>query len=168
MKNVLWGVLGASLAGGYLLRLFPRQSRMMPYVRFLLSLILLGTMLSPLSAALAGLHTEYPFGNLFPVAEADLQSTYYEETVAALAQKRAEQSLCMLIAAETGIAADDMTVSFASETQHRDDEYEITVTGVSVTLYRRAHRIAEEKIRDLVERTMYCPCTVLWEEAEDA
>lgn len=168
LQSVIWGVFAVSIVGGCLLRLFPRNSKLMSYVRFLLSLILLGMMLSPIADVLAGLRADNPFGSLLAEDGGRSVRTYYEDTVSDLAQEQAARSLCTLIAAETGIAVEDMAVSFATETALCDEECEITITQVSVTLYCRAHRIAGEKIRALVERTLYCPCTVLYEEAENA
>ena len=51
--STLWSVFTVSAVGGIFLRLMPKNSRITPYIQFLLSLILLLMLLSPLAEVLA-------------------------------------------------------------------------------------------------------------------
>ncbi len=168
MKQTLWGVLVLSVGGGILLQLFPKSSRIMPYVRFLLALVLLVMLLSPLISLLS----ELQIADITTLLPENVMLSDYDDfwasSVTDAAQARIQASLNTLICAEFGMDPEDICVDLTTETVHGDEETTVTVTAVTVTLRRRAHRIAADKIAALVERTMLCPCTVLRSEEEYA
>lgn len=126
-------------------------------------------MLSPLTALLSDFHPmDVPDAGLAALDGGSDRESYYETAVTALAREHAARSLGALIAAEIGAAAEEVTVVLTTREQRSDTGCGIAVTHVSVTLSDRVYRIAEEKIRALVERTVYCPCTVLYEETKHA
>ena len=168
LAEMLWSVTAVSVVGGIMLHLLSEKSKIAPYIQFLLSLILLVMLLSPLAQLLAAFDLTDLSAYAAPTVTAQADNDYWGDAVTAQAVARAEASLAALISAETGIAVSDMTAALTTERVRGEDGDEITVTGVEVTLHRRAHRIAAEKIRALVERVMYCPCTVRAEEGWDA
>lgn len=162
MKEQLYGMAAVSVIGAAVLPLFGEKSRLLPYVRFLWSLVLLLTVLSPLRALaddLAAFMTQVP-----TVSDMYEGGETYTEAVTDAVIGRVSIELAALITAETGIAGDAMTVALATVSSGADTEEVVTVTGVDVVLHRREHRIASEKIKALVTQTLYCPCTVRLEE----
>ena len=166
--ELLWSVMAVSAAGGVLLQTMPEKSRIAPYIRFLLSLVLLLMLLSPLAGLFADLNISDPTTLLAQTGYEGTGGKVYGDIVTEEAVSRASASLAALISAETGIAVSDMAVALTTVRTEGDDGIEITVTGVEVTLFGRAHAIAAEKISALVRRTLYCPCTVGTKEAGNA
>ena len=163
MKEQLYGMAAVSVIGAAVLPLFGEKSRLLPYVRFLWSLVLLLTVLSPLRALaddLAAFMTQVP--TVSDMYEGGGET--YTEAVTDAVIGRVSIELAALITAETGIAGDAMTVALSTVSSGADTEEVVTVTGVDVILHRREHRIASEKIKALVTQTLYCPCTVRLEE----
>ncbi len=163
----LWSVFAVSAVGGLFLRLMPKNSKMAPYIQFLLSLILLLMLLSPLAEVLAGLNLHDRGDLLTPYRDVD-GGTFYDDAVISGAVMRVSSSLASILSAETGIPADDMEISLTTEKVQGGTAYEVAVTSVTVVLIRRAHKVAADKIRTAVERIMLCPCTVVSEVRENA
>ena len=124
-------------------------------------------LLSPLTGVLAGLNFQDPGEILASYGTAD-GGTFYDDAVVSGAVARVSSSLAALICAETGIPTDDMDISLTTERVRGSTDPEVTVTAVTVTLYRRAHKVAAEKVCAAVERVMICPCKVNWEVRENA
>ena len=168
MRETLYGVLVLSVSGGILLNLFPKTSRMMPYVRFLLALVLLVMLLSPLISLLSDLQVT-DIRTLMP--DFDVPSDdegFWSAAVTDAATARIAASLSAWICAEFGMEADDLRVSLTTETKSGEEETAVTVTAVQVTLFRSAHLIAADKIASMIEQTMLCPCTVVMSEGNYA
>ena len=163
--GTLWSVFTVSAVGGIFLRLMPKNSRITPYIQFLLSLILLLMLLSPLAEVLAGLDLHDP-GDIFAPYRNTEGESFYDEAVISGAVMRVSSSLAAMLSAETGIPAEDMEISLTTE--KAQDKTEIAITSVTVTLFCRAHKIAADKIRAAAERIMLCPCTVISEVRENA
>ena len=160
----IYGIIVLSLASDMMLQVFPSNRKILPYLRFLLSLVLLLVLLSPLYSVLSQADVLFgqSVGGIADPAAAEGGSVYAQAvTEAALAE--AENSLAYLISAKTGIGREDMEISFTTQTE--DDT--VTVISTAVTVPRR-YRIAGDKISALVEETLLCPCTVRFaaEEAE--
>ena len=166
VRQVLFGYTAISVLCGAVIAIFPKNSRTVPYVRFLSSLILLLMLLSPLQTVLSTLHLTDP-GTWFTGA-ADGESTYWEEAVVSSTTARAEASLAALLSAEVGIPAEDIGVTLTTQTTCGAEEVTVSVTAVTVVLYRRAYMIAADKLAAAAERTMLCPCTVVLSEEEHA
>lgn len=168
MKATLYGALVLSVSGGILLKLFPKTSRMMPYIRFLLSLGLLVMLLSPLISLLSELEVT-DIRTLMPDYTAlSGDEGFWSNTVTDAAKARIEASLSSWVCAEFGMEPDDLRISLTTESELREGETAVTVTAVQVSLFRSVHRIAADKIASMIERTMLCPCTVVFTEGEYA
>ena len=165
--KALWSVFAVSAVGGMFLQQMPKNSKTAPYIQFLLSLILLLMLLSPLAQVLAGLRLDDPGEILASYRDTD-GGTFYDDAVTDGVIVRVSSSLAALISAETGIPAEDMDIGLTTETVQGDTGSEIAVTAVTVTLYSRAHKIAAEKICAVVKRVMLCPCSVVTEVREHA
>ena len=161
MLQTLWGVLAVSFAGGIMLQLWPKNGKMLPYIRFLLSLVLLLMLLSPLLSVFREWKLHDPTAVFRDTVTEDGAETFFSDAVIQGTLRRASDALSALICAGTGIASTDMEVQLTTETKLCDDGgTEVCVTAVTVLLGRAEHRIAAAKIEGLVEETMLCPCTV--------
>lgn len=156
----IYGIIVLSLASDMMLQIFPSNRKILPYLRFLLSLVLLLVLLTPLYGVLsqADVLLEQSFGGRTDSAAVGAASVY-AQAVRDTALAEAETALAYLISAKTGIGREEMAISFATQTE--DDT--VTIIGVSVTVPRR-YRIAGDKISALVEETLLCPCTVCFAE----
>ncbi len=168
MKQTLYGVLVLSVCGGILLQIFPKNSRMMPYIRFLIALVMLVMLLSPLISLLSGLRiadvTTLLQGNtVLPDYE-----DFWASSVTDAAVARIQKMLNTLICTRFGMDTEDVDTALTVERTQCAEETTVTVTAVTVTLQQRAHMIAAEKIASLVEETMLCPCKVILSEEEHA
>lgn len=166
--EMLFGVTALSVLSGMLLRLFPRSGRLMPYIRFLSSLILLVMLLSPLITLLSSLHNSDPTVVLIGEDTLEDYEGFWEQHVTDAACTRMESALAALICAEYGMEMQDLRVELTTAVTHTEDETTATVTAVTVMLYRQEHRIAGGKIAALVEETMLCPCNVVCSEEDYA
>lgn len=165
--QTLYAIVTTSAVGGICLHLMPKHSKMTPYIQFLLSLVLLLMLLSPLMAVFETSDWLHP-GDMLDAYHGEVGGDFYDDAVTSGVIARASSSLAALISAETGIAVQDMKIHLTTESMCDDDGIEITVTAVTVTLYRREHYIAAEKIRAAAERALLCPCRVELEVGEDA
>ncbi len=168
MIQTLYGVLVLSVCGGILLQMFPKTSRMMPYIRFLLSLVLLLMLLSPLISLLSQLQLADMTAFLSENTELSHYEDFWASSVTDAAETRIRASLNTLICARFGMDAADVETALTTRIAHDTEETTVTVTAVTVTLHRRAHMIAADKIASLVEQTMLCPCAVILSEEEHA
>ena len=159
----IYGIIVLSLASDMMLQVFPSNRKILSYLRFLLSLVLLLVLLSPLYSVLS--QADVLFGqSVGGIADpAAAGESIYAQAVKEAALAEAENSLAYLISAKTGIGREDMEISITTQTE--DDT--VTVISTAVTVPRR-YRIAGDKISALVEETLLCPCTVRFaaEEAE--
>lgn len=168
MEQTLWGILAVSLVSGTVLGFGPKNSRMLPYIQFLLSLVLLIMLLSPMISVMNAIRNRDLAAPFFSDVTIDSSGQFYRDAVTADAIRRTTAALSSLISAETGIAAEDMEIALTTASVGEGHTAEIAVVDAEVTLFRRSHRIAAEKIRSLVERTLLCPCTVVFWGGEDA
>ena len=168
MKETLYGVLVLSVCGGLLLQIFPKNGRMMPYVRFLLALVLLIMLLSPLISLLSQLQVTDMTSLLPGNAAVSDYDGYWASSVTDAATERIAASLSSFICARFGMEEGDADVTLTTECIAGAGETTVTVTAVHVTLSHRAHLIAADKIAAMVEQTMLCPCTVGLAEEENA
>ncbi len=168
LEETLYGVVVLSVCGGLLLQVFPKTGRMVPYVRFLLALVLLLGLLSPLITLLSQLPMTDMTALLPEIAAVSDYDGYWASAVTDAAKERIEDALLSLICAEFGMSKQDADIRLTTVCGDGEGEDAVTVTAVRVVLYRRAHRIAADKIAALVEQTMLCPCTVALSEEEHA
>lgn len=166
--ETLFSVLALSVLSGMLLRLFPKTSRLVPYVRFLSALVLLVMLLSPLISLLSSLHLSDSAMMLLGWDGLEAYESFWAQSVTDAASARVKDALGALICAEYGMATEDIRVDLTTEMTQGEDETTVTVTSVTVLLGRREHRIAAGKIEELIEETMLCPCTVVFMEEEHA
>ncbi len=168
MTETLYGAVVLSVCGGLLLQIFPKTSRMMPYVRFLLSLVILVMLLSPLISLLSQLRVSDMTALLPVLAAVSDDDGYWASSVTEAATEKIADALLLRICAEFGMDEGDADVTLTTACTKGEGETTVTVIGVRVTLYRRAHRIAADKIAATVEQIMLCPCTVTVSEEEHA
>lgn len=165
--QTLYAIVTTSAVGGVCLHLMPKHSKMTPYIQLLLSLVLLLMLLSPLMTLIQT--SDWLFsGDVFDSYHGEVNGDFYDDAITSGVIARASSSLAALLSAETGIAVQDMKIDLTTSSTNDDDGIEITVTAVTVTLYRREHYIAAEKIRAAAERALLCPCRVELEVGEDA
>lgn len=168
MKQTLYGVLMLSVCGGILLQIFPKNSRMMPYIRFLIALVMLVMLLSPLITLLSGLRIADVTSLLPGNAVLSDYGDFWTSSVTDAAEVQIKQTLNTLICTRFGMDTADVDTALTVERTQGAEETTVTVTAVTVTLHQRAHMIAADKIASLVEGTMLCPCKVILAEEEHA
>ena len=156
MAEPIYTLVVLSLTTTLLLSLWRKGSALVPYMRFLCTLVLLLALLSPLGAVLSRLWN----GGITLLPESEISgngSGQYVEGVIALAGKEICTALAALLKARTGvpISDDDIVLTMAFE-----EDGAVSVTAVTLTLRDRSHRIVLEKLRILTEETLLCPCTV--------
>ena len=168
MKETLYGAVVLSVCGSIVLQMFPKTSRLMPYVRFLFALVLLLMLLSPLISLLSQLQTADVTTLLPDTDDVYSYDGYWASAVTDAATERIGDTLLSLICAEFGISRQDADVTLTTACTDEEGGTAVTVTAVHVVLHRRAHLIAADKIAAMVEQTMLCPCTVILSEEEYA
>ena len=164
IKEAVYGLLVLSLSSGILISFQGKKSKTAPYVRYLLSLILLLMLLSPLVSVLNAwnsLRNAGFSGSEHESADADTQEdglTFYEQTAAAYAEQQAEEEMRLYLAMKTGIPHEDIALDFTLDSQNPEA---IVITAANVKLSSARYRILTEKIKAYVEDTLLCPCTVV-------
>ncbi len=146
------------LSFGAVTALWNRKSRILPYIRYLLSLILLLSLLSPVLPLFR--YAEAQLATHFPVpgeSAAGGGTSVYEETAILYAKALCEDRIRQLLMTKTGIPIDAMTVCLTTDDS---DPTAVVVTSAEVRLSNARYRIAADKLRAYCEELLCCPCTV--------
>ncbi len=162
LKEAVYGVLAVSLSSGALMLVRDRDGKMLAYVRYFLSLILILLLFSPLYSLLseglprfAGGGTENVDGRW-----TEAQASFERVSVADV-QYRTERSTAVLISAKTGIPTEAIEVSLSLDTT---DMTAICITGVSVVVKGAEYRVISDKVCRITEEMLLCPCTLTVED----
>jgi len=160
LKEAVFGILAVSLSSGVLLLFSDRESKMLSYIRYFLSLMLVLMLFSPLHSLLSnGLlgNRETAFSELPRTQDTTSPSSFDRVTIADM-QRRTEQSVRALISAKTGIPTDALAVSLSLDDS---DVSAIRITGVEVVVIGDAYRMISDKVCRIAEETLLCPCTLV-------
>ncbi len=158
MRDALYTILAASVCGGLFVLLLGKNSRFTRQIQWITAMVLLSLLISPLSSVAAALRGIGGFSPETGGGAVDGGGTLYAALAVEGAVERAEETLCRLIAAKTGIPWKAISVSLATETEA---DGEICVTEAQVTVRGLEYRIISDKIRAYTEDMLLCSCRVV-------
>ncbi len=158
LRTAVYGLCVVVLSFGFLFSLAGGQSRMMPYVRYLLSLVILLMLLSPLLPLLRTLGDRIGITPPSSVGE-EVGKTVYEETAVAYAKERCAWGVGQWIATKTGIPYASIAVDLSLDAS---DPEAVVILSAEVTLFGGQYRILGDKVKDICEALLCCPCTVMY------
>ena len=163
LKEAVFGIIVISLSSGILLGFQGKKSKITPYVRYLLSLILLLMLLSPLISLLTSFHN-LTHAEGYGIGDTESgEISVYEKTTITYAEMQTKKALCTLISAKTGIPVSDITVEL---TLNADDPSAVAIEAAQITLASVNYRIMRDKVLAVTEETLLCPCTVTFLKTE--
>ncbi len=131
---------------------------MLPYIRYLLSLVILLMMLSPLIPLLsaAGELLGIPYRDLME-SDAVSAGRVYEETAVEYARLRCEDGIRRWLCAKTGIPEDVLSVVLQL---NAGDPSAVVITKADVTVYGKQYGILSDKMTTFCEELLGCPCEI--------
>ncbi|MBQ8577911.1 MAG: hypothetical protein IJ449_08155 [Clostridia bacterium] len=158
LKEAVYALIVLSLCTAILSGFGGTRAKLAPYVKYLLSLILLLMLLSPLLDVISavGALTEKMGGGITE-KNAVQGMTIYEENTVAYAAAQTEDSVCTLIAAKTGIPRTSLSLALTLDTA---DVEAVVITSAALTVTGTEYRIIADKAVAITEETLLCPCTV--------
>ena len=156
----LYTVAAAAASGGMILTLLGRKGKVTEVMRYLLSLVLILMFVTPLyrtalSAGALLLHTE----------DIGLPASRAEEMTVSAAGALAERELSLMLARETGVPINAITVSLSLDSGNAD---EVIITESTLNVSDKRYRIAAGEMRQRLEELLSCPCRVSFDKKTEA